>query len=138
MHFCRRRTGRRTYSALAAAVAAVALPSVCRAQSWVGPGGGVFSGNFSTASNWSPATIPGTTSTATFALTTNITNAALIFSNTNGTTSFTFSGTNIRTYTLSSSATFSDGFATFDKLNLTVQGTLLVRTANVLRFINGA
>src|SRR5258706_8195204 len=114
MKFSRHRTGHGTYSQYAAAVAAVALPSVCRAQSWVGPGGGVFSGNFSTATNWSPAAVPGTTNTATFALnqnytvtfTTNITNAALIFSNTNGTTSFTYSGTNTPTYTLSSSATF--------------------------------
>src|SRR4051812_9344854 len=104
-------------AAIVSATAALTAP-IARAQSWIGPGGGVFSGNFSTAANWSPATVPGTTNTATFALnqnyavtfTTNITNSGLIFSNTNGTTTFNFSGTNIRTYTLANSATFNDGF----------------------------
>jgi len=53
--------------AAAAATAALIAPRA-RAQSWVGPGGGNFSGSFQTASNWNPAAVPQPTSTATFSL----------------------------------------------------------------------
>src|SRR5437588_10538846 len=68
-----RQTNNRERLLTAAAVAAVAMPSICHAQTWVGPGGGVFSGTFSTASNWNPAAIPQPTATANFTLNQNYT-----------------------------------------------------------------
>src|SRR5260221_3362385 len=81
-------------AAAAATSAAFALlfPHRAAAQTWVGPGGGNFSGNFLTASNWSPAAVPQPTSTATFALSqnytvtfsTNVVNTTLNFTNASG------------------------------------------------------
>jgi hypothetical protein len=116
------------------------------AQSWVGPGGGNFSGNFLTPSNWNPANVPQPTSTASFSInqsytvtfSTNAATSALILSNTTGVT--TFGGTGItRSYTILNNATFAGGGTTvLGNLNLNVLGVFDVRSNNFFRVLGAS
>src|SRR3954471_17299950 len=135
----RRARRRRTPVLRAASAAGLSVVAVAAAaprataQTWVGPGGGNFSGNFLTASNWAPAVVPTTTSVATFSLNqtyavtfgADVTNLLLNFSNTTGVTTFN-SGTGLgRTYTLLNGATFAGaGDVTLSSLGLNVPAVL--------------
>jgi T5SS/PEP-CTERM-associated repeat protein len=141
-----RRLGVRGILSAAAAMAAGALTAPrAAAQTWVGPGGGVFNGSFQTASNWSPATVPAAASTAVFNLgqnytvtfSTNVTTSNLVFSNSTGVTTFGGAGVT-RTYTVGNTATFTGGTAALANLNLVTPGVLAVRGGNLLRVLGAS
>jgi hypothetical protein len=137
-----------TAAAAAAVSGAAALLTAhsARAQTWVGPGGGNFSGSFQTASNWNPAAVPQPTSIASFSLnqsytvtfSTNAASSTLIFANTSGVTTFGAAGVT-RAYTILNNAVFAGGgTAVLGNLDLNVLGVLSVRTNNVFRVLGAS
>jgi MYXO-CTERM domain-containing protein len=143
-----RRARTASFTRLTCATAAGLLGLNLRARAadstWTGPGGGVFSGTFQTAGNWT-AGVPGVTNTATFNLNqvytvtfnASATNATLFLSGSTARVTFNSSG-GTRTWTLTNDATFGGGTSILNVLNLAVGDLLDVHAGAQLVASNGS